>query len=79
MIPAFKKTTPVLKIGNDNYVPVRDPRAQPITIDNVKYVPVKKANETHHDVKNAIAPKTQEKITTFKANNYTYIPLNVVP
>ena len=27
-------------------------------IDNVKYVPVKKANETTHDVKNAITPKT---------------------
>lgn len=58
LIPAFKKTTPVLKIGNNHYVPLHDQHAQPITIDNVKYIPVKIANASHHDIQSAIAPKS---------------------
>jgi hypothetical protein len=50
-----------------------------VIVDNVKYIPVKKAPE-NTDTSTPINPKTSEKpVNTFKIGDKTYVPEKMIP
>lgn len=81
MLPLYKKSTPVVKVGEKFFVPVKNQTVIPLSVDGVKYIPVKPANPAKHDLESAITAKTKPNVpvNTFKIGNLTYIPLKAVP
>lgn len=81
LLPLYKKSTPVVKVGEKFYVPLKNQTVVPLSVDGVKYIPVKPANPAKHDLESAITAKTKPNVTvnTFKIGNLTYIPLKAVP
>ena len=81
LLPLYKKATPVVKVGEKFYVPVKNQTVVPLSVDGVKYIPVNLASPAKFNFNSAITAKTKPNVTvnTFKIGNLTYIPLKAVP
>ena len=76
--PVVPKSTPVIAINGEHYIPITNETVKHITFDGVTYIPVHKAPETLQ-INKTIAPKSKGPINTFKIGEKTYIPISVIP
>lgn len=71
-------TNPVIKVNNEHFIPIQNKTLKPVVVEGVTYVPVKKAPE-NVITSTPILPNKEGSINTFKINNVTFIPLNIIP
>ena len=71
--------THVITVNDKHFVPITNVTVKPVVVGNTTYVPVYVANASKLDVLKPIAPKTTEKVDTFKIGNVTYIPKSIIP
>lgn len=70
----------VLKVNEQNFAPIKDPKIQPITKNNTVYIPVREIVDPKL-IKSPVPSKQKvaEPVPVIKVANISYIPLKVVP